>query len=345
MLLCVSCAAWWRGQGSPGKMEPTGSDICCLTSDKDGLHGWRTGRASRARRSRGARLEVGRGHSPSTTFLHSRLQEANQLQTPADHLGRGGGNCKSNGPLILVGVQPLSFHAKQEATSLSALPFSSQFVFSSLSGCIHPTLVMKDISYRVWRKPRRSSAPRMEQTGQYDTQSHYVCVCVCACMILLSASWQTQRQLPSEYSGRLCGNSLSPKPLQLSHISTAAFSIRSPFCTWWWRCSGAARRWKAASSRRSRCIINDISMHIVSRFHILSGAVCVCQLVFRMTCSHLKPAASRVVYYMAIWVSLLKDSLKAGFLKLLLCGRGKESQPLSCVALLNCERRRRSCPS
>lgn len=94
-------------------------------------------------------------------------------------LGGGGGNCKSNGPLILVGVQPLSFHAKQEATSLSALPFSSQFVFSPLSGCIHPTLVMKDISYRVWRKPRRSSAPRMEQTGQYDTQSHYVCVCVC----------------------------------------------------------------------------------------------------------------------------------------------------------------------
>lgn len=76
-------------------------------------------------------------------------------------------------------MQPLSFHAKQEATSLSALPFSSQFVFSPLSGCIHPTLVMKDISYRVWRKPRRSSAPRMEQTGQYDTQSHYVCVCVC----------------------------------------------------------------------------------------------------------------------------------------------------------------------
>ena len=64
-------------------------------------------------------------------------------------------------------------------------------------------------------------------------------------------------------------------------------------------------------------------MNMVSEFHILSEALCVCQLVFRMTCSHLKPAASRVVYYMAIWVSLLKDSLKAGFLKLLLCGRGK----------------------
>ena len=64
-------------------------------------------------------------------------------------------------------------------------------------------------------------------------------------------------------------------------------------------------------------------MNMVSEFHILSEALCVCQLVFRMTCSHLKPAASRVVYYMAIWVSLLKDSLKAGFLKLLLCGRGE----------------------
>lgn len=47
---------------------------------------------------------------------------SNQLQTPADHLG---GNCKSNRPLILVEVHPLSFHAKQETTSLSAPPRSA----------------------------------------------------------------------------------------------------------------------------------------------------------------------------------------------------------------------------
>lgn len=66
--------------------------------------------------------------------------------------------------------------------------------------------------------------------------------------------------------------------------------------------------------------MNGIEMPIVSD---LSGAVYVCQLVLRVTCSHLKPADFRVLGYMANWASLLKDSLKAGFLKLLLCGDGK----------------------
>lgn len=54
--------------------------------------------------------------------------------------------------------------------------------------------------------------------------------------------------------------------------------------------------------------MNGIEMPIVSD---LSGAVYVCQLVLRVTCSHLKPADFRVLGYMANWASLLKDSLKA----------------------------------
>lgn len=93
--------------------------------------------------SRGARFRVGKGQNPSRTFSHpcppstsslDGLQEANQLQTPTDHLG---GNCKSNQPLILVGVHALSFHAKQETTSLPALLFSSQFIFFFLPPSSH----------------------------------------------------------------------------------------------------------------------------------------------------------------------------------------------------------------
>lgn len=58
--------------------------------------------------------------------------------------------------------------------------------------------------------------------------------------------------------------------------------------------------------------MNGMSMPLVSG---LSGAVCVCQLV---TCSHLKPAASGAPGSVASWVSLLKDSLQAGFLTFLL---------------------------
>lgn len=123
MLLCIFCLVWWRGQGLPGKMEPTGSDICCLTSDKDGLHDWCTWGASRVPRSCGACLEVGRGQSPSRTF--SPRKPINFKQG----LIIWGVIANQMDPFFWLECT-LSFHAKQEATSLSALLFSLQFVFS-----------------------------------------------------------------------------------------------------------------------------------------------------------------------------------------------------------------------
>lgn len=104
-------------------MEPTGRDICCLIltrmdcmTDVHGAHPGLPGHTVLALRSSGVKAP------PELSTPGS-----NQLQTPADHLG---GNCKSNRPLILVEVHPLSFHAKQEATFLSAPhPPDLQFVF------------------------------------------------------------------------------------------------------------------------------------------------------------------------------------------------------------------------
>lgn len=146
MLLCI-----FFSRSQVGQLDGANRKRHLLSdSDEDGLHDWCARGTSRAPGSHRACPEVVRSQSPSRTF-YSRKQSTSNTSWSS-----GGGNCKSNRPLILVEVHPLSFHAKQEATSLSAPPpFRSAVclllphTLPSFFGYIHPIIVMG--GHFLWR--------------------------------------------------------------------------------------------------------------------------------------------------------------------------------------------------
>lgn len=213
----ASCGGGVKGCLVRWSQQEATSVVWCLTrmdcmTDAHGVHPGFPGHAALALRSAGVRASL-------------ELSPPTDSRKPINFKHRliiWGGNCKSNGPLILVEVHPLSFHAKQDATSFSALLFSLQFVFPPLFGRIYPVIVMRIFPFACGEtKTQQCSGDGANMTIWYTDSLH---VCDCARMVLLSASWQThnpaQSQLPREYSGSLCANSLSPNPLHLS----AAFS-------------------------------------------------------------------------------------------------------------------------
>lgn len=180
-------------------MEPTGRDICCLIltrmdcmTDVHGAHPGLPGHTVLALRSSGVKAP------PELSTPGS-----NQLQTPADHLG---GNCKSNRPLILVEVHPLSFHAKQEATFLSAPPPICSLSFATP----HPPFFfwLHSSHNRDGRTfPVAGGETEIQQERSKQDNNLHRFMCDSACTVLWSASWQTHKpapsQLPPEYSGCL----------------------------------------------------------------------------------------------------------------------------------------------
>lgn len=212
----ASCGGEVKGCWVRWSQQEATSVVWCLTrmdcmTDAHGAHPGRPGHAALASRSAGVRATL-------------------QLSSPADsrkpidfkhRLIIWKGNCKSIGPLILVGVHPLSFHVKPEAISLSAVLFLFAICLPSLLfGWIYPILVTKVISFCVCGETR---------TGQYDTQIHHMCVCVCdsACMVLwVPADKHTSLHRASclRVQWQSLWKQFEPNALHLSCISTAVCS-------------------------------------------------------------------------------------------------------------------------
>lgn len=178
---------WWRGQGLMGGMEPTGSDICCLMSDKDGLHDWWVLRSN-------------------VLAWRSVLAGAfSELSTP------GGQSTSNTGWKWVVGgviANQIDKSLCRECPScfLCKITLFLLFFFFSIriylfysffSGSLQTMFVMENISFK-------------ENRAVWQQKSKLVNKMKCISWVILlsvylSASWQSNRpkqsQLPQEYSG------------------------------------------------------------------------------------------------------------------------------------------------